>query len=188
MLKRCKMKHSDFRPQIDTHVLWDPSWWHWAVTVPLLALHLAGYPVALAAAIALCAVMAAYFWSRVGAWRPFPAQIRLAYLGLLFVGGVPGFAWMHWFQLIGTTAMVLVGYCPLGRMLSLLSWNRHQPLSWSLVARTISARPSGGVVALYTAGSDEAGPACCSLERRAGVAAGQLKQTGPQERIHASAH
>ena len=43
--------------------------------------------------------------------------------------------------------MVLVGYCPLARMLSLLPWNRRQPLSVALVRRTfLSAPVSGSIV------------------------------------------
>jgi hypothetical protein len=49
-------------------------------------------------------------------------------------------------QLVGTWAMVLVGYCPLARALSLLPWNRRQPLSADLVRRTFLSPPVRGSI------------------------------------------
>jgi hypothetical protein len=42
--------------------------------------------------------------------------------------------------------MVLVGYCPLARALSLLPWNRSQPLSAALVRRTFVSAPVRGSI------------------------------------------
>src|SRR5690606_36286313 len=108
--------------KLDLHALQDASWWHWAATVPLLAGHLAGIPVCLAAAMVLCGLMAVYFWAQVRDVRPMPVQVRLAYLALLLAGTLPALAWVHWVQVVGTSAKVLVGYCPLVRMLTLLPW------------------------------------------------------------------
>ena len=44
-------------PSINHAVLTDPSWWHWAFTIPLLGLHVRGVPWALWAAIGLCIVI-----------------------------------------------------------------------------------------------------------------------------------
>lgn len=63
-------------------------------------------------------------------------QVRIAYLGLLILGVWTPLQCIHWLQLIGTSARVLVGYCFLARTLSLLPWNRFQPLSWALFNRT----------------------------------------------------
>ena len=51
--------------------------------------------------------------------------------------------WIHWMQLVGTTARVLVGYCLLARTLSLAPWNRRQPLSWTVAARTFLSLQTG---------------------------------------------
>lgn len=124
----------------------DPSWWHWALTVPLLAAHLAGVADAIYLAIALCAVMAAWYLLKFRQLRPYPVQVRLAYLALLLIGTVPYMGWIYWVQLIGTSAMVLVGYCPLIRMLALAPWNRSEPFSLRLVKHVIVASRSGGLL------------------------------------------
>lgn len=41
--------------------------------------------------------------------------------------------WVHWVQVIGTTAMVTAGYCLLARLLRLAPFNRTDPLTWSLI-------------------------------------------------------
>ncbi|HKB06056.1 MAG TPA: hypothetical protein VKD90_27930 [Gemmataceae bacterium] len=157
------------RTVLDPRVLADPSWWHWAATVPLLAAHLSGYVGAIQATLALCAAMAAYFLARVRRWRPLPVQVRLAYFGWLSVGLLPGMGWMHVVALAGTTAMVVVGYCPLARMVGLLWFNRSEPLSAGLVWRQVVAAPAGG---LFTprpsAGADRPAAACSLGSRRAG--------------------
>ncbi len=147
------------RNVIDTRVLSDPGWRHWAITIPLLIAHLAGAPWAMTAAMGLCVVMALYYLIRIRRLRPFPVQVRLAYLAWLLMGLLPYMQWMHYVALVGTTAMVLVGYCPLIRMLSLLGFNRDEPFTWFLLRRVILAPPSGG---LFRMNSDRAavGSAC----------------------------
>lgn len=136
-----------FRSVIDWSVFRDVSWWHWAATIPLLAAHVAGYPGARLAAIGLCALVGGYFLLRLGRLRPYPVQVRAAYLGLLLCGMLPGMNWVYWVPLVGTTAMVVVGYCPLLRMLSIAPWNCAEPLSYSLLWRTFALEPrAGGLV------------------------------------------
>ncbi len=131
----------------DGNVLRSPSWWHWLATVPLLAATLAGQLAAAYAAIVLCCVMAGYYLVRVQAVKPFPVQVRLAYLLLLLAGLLPGQQWIHWVQLVGTSAMVLAGYCPLARMLQLAPWNRAERFTLSLVADAVFAPRAGGIIA-----------------------------------------
>jgi hypothetical protein len=66
----------------------------------------------------------------------FPVQVRTAYLSMLVAGLWEPFHWVHWLQLAGTTARVVIGYCLLARTLSLAPWNRRQPLSPDLITRT----------------------------------------------------
>jgi hypothetical protein len=47
---------------------------------------------------------------------------------------------------LGTTGMVLFGYCFLARTLSLLPWNRSVPLSMAMLQRTYFAPPCAGNV------------------------------------------
>jgi hypothetical protein len=152
------------RAILDPRVLADSSWWHWAVTAPLLAAHLLGVQGAIAAALALCAGMAVYYLFRVRRWRPLPVQVRVAYLGWLLAGLLPGMGWMHYVALAGTTAMVTVGYCPLARMLGLLRFNRSEPFTARLVWRQVVAAPAGGLVSVRRRGASP--PASCSLANR----------------------
>ncbi len=133
--------------RLDWSVLKDPSWWHWALTVPLLAAFLAGTRWALPLAAALCGGAAVGYYAFLRSWRPFPVQVRVAYLLMLFAGAVPYMAWLQGVQLVGTTAMITLGYCPLARMLMLAPWNRTQPFSnramWDALVRLPR---SGGLV------------------------------------------
>jgi hypothetical protein len=53
---------------------------------------------------------------------------------------------LHWIQFVGTWALVLSGYCLMARVLSLLPWNRTEPLSAALVRRTLFSPPTRGNV------------------------------------------
>lgn len=158
------------RTFFDPRALADPAWWHWAMTFPLLTAHLSELPGAIEAALLLCAAMALYYLLRLRRLRPFPVQVRLAYLGWLLLGLLPGMHWMHYVALAGTTAMVTVGYCPLERVLSLLWFNRTEPWRLSLLQRVLLSPPGGGLF-YRTPLLETAGPACsCSLVRgRAGI-------------------
>jgi hypothetical protein len=152
--------------RIDTGVLSDPSWWHWALTVPLLAAYLAGIEAALAVAVALCAGMAIAFWARLRHVSPMPVQVRLAYLALLVIGTWPGMAWIHWVQLAGTSAMVTVGYCPLVRMLTLAPWNRSRPLDLQFLKRVALAPARGGLWMHAARGAGSVAACSCSIKGR----------------------
>lgn len=149
-------------PHLDTRVLTDPSWLHWATTVPLLAGVLAGKPWALALAMTLCAALTGYYFARLRALKPFPVQVRLVYFTLLALGTIPGLHGIYWVPLVGTSAVVFTGYCPLARLLSLLPVNRRERLTGSLLCRTLFAPADGG---LFRWPAEDPLPAesCCSL-------------------------
>lgn len=150
--------------RIDRSVLRDNSWWHWAVTVPLLAAHVAGRGAALPIAIGLCAAVAAYYIAQLRRVRPYPVQVRLAYLVLLGGGLLPGFHWLHWVQLVGTTSMVSAGYCPLARVLMLLPFNRSERFSARLVWQRLWTDPCAGGIIAWDQPHRDGAPACaCSL-------------------------
>lgn len=176
---------------IDRNVFTDLSWWHWALTIPLLAAHLSGVAWALEAAVLLCVAVGDYFLLRIGKLRPYPVQLRLAYLALLLIGAVPGMRWILWVQLIGTTAMITVGYCALGRTLNLMPFNREEPLSGSLIWRTFCVDPCAGGILRWTAEGDEAPNACCSLPTRSTGAVCSLhdfEANTHRRKIHAATH
>ena len=164
------------QPNIAREVLTDPSWWHWTLTIPLLALRLGGVSWSIWPAVGLCVVMCGYYLVRVRRLQPYPVQIRVGYLGLLLAGTLPAMEWIHWVQLFGTTAMVTVGYCPLARMLNLLPFNRTEPLTLAFVFRTFFHDPCAGGMLSWSSGPAPAA-ACCSLAGRSLTAACALPDT-----------
>jgi|SRR5215218_3794524 len=120
------------------------SWWYWAVTALLLAIGLAGWFEAFYLATAVSALQIVHFRIREGNFAAFPVQVRVAYTALLVLALWTPLNWLFWIPAVGTTAQVLVGYCALARSLSLLPWNRRQPLSWRLAWRTFVSRPVRG--------------------------------------------
>lgn len=148
---------------IDRTVFVDLSWWHWVLTIPLLTLHGASYRGALPVAVGLCGAVAAYFVVRLRQLRPFPVQVRLAYLSLLLVGMLPWMSWIHGVQWLGTTAMVMTGYCPLLRVLRLAPWNRAEPLTCELLYQVFLREACVGGLIRWTATTTSPQAACCSL-------------------------
>lgn len=114
----------------------DLGWWYWLVTVGLLGAGLTGWPTGIFLAMALCAVQIAHVMRLTRDVAAFPVQVRVTYLVMLIAGLWEPLQWIHWLQLAGTSARVLIGYCLLARALSLASWNRWQPLSFALIKRT----------------------------------------------------
>lgn len=120
------------------------SWWYWALTAVLLVAGLAGWIDGFYLATALSAVQVIHFRLREGSVKAFPVQVRVAYTALLLLALWRPMNWLFWVPAIGTVAQVLFGYCTLARCLSLLAWNRREPLSWRLVWRTFTMPPVKG--------------------------------------------
>lgn len=127
---------------------------YWAATTVLLAGVVSGCSYCLPAVIGLNIVQVIHFIYRERSLSAFPVQVRVTYLGLLFLAQAPYMSWIFWWQLIGTTAMVLYQYCFLARVLSLMPWNKSEPYSMDLVKRTfLSAPVSGSILQGLPAGS-----------------------------------
>ena len=178
------------KPQVDKTILTDVSWWHWTLTIPLLATHLLGYDGTIVAAMALCAAAGAYFFWQLRKLRPYPVKVRIGYFALLVIGCLPWMSWIHWVQLVGTTAMVVAGYCPLIRMLSLLPLNRTEPLSLSLLWRAFVTEPCrGGIVSWSNKSHQQAGFSCALPQPSAPLSCTLPNQTPSQkERSYAQAN
>jgi hypothetical protein len=75
----------------------------------------------------------------------FPAQLRIAYAIWVAIGTfVPYMSWMMWVTLFGLAANLLVGWCPLARMMYLLPWNRQQKLTGTVFLKTFFSKPRPG--------------------------------------------
>lgn len=122
----------------------DLGWWYWTLTAGLLAGGLTGWRPGLPLAMSLCTVQLVHVLLLTRHAAAFPVQVRAAYLALLAAGLWGPLQWVHWMQLIGTTARVVIGYCLLARVLSLAPWNRWQPLSRDLVHRTFLSLSAAG--------------------------------------------
>jgi hypothetical protein len=119
-------------------------WWYWAVTSVLLLAGLAGRFEAFQLAAGLSAFQIIHFRLREGSFSAFPVQVRVAYTAMLLLALWEPMRWLFWVPAIGTPARVLFGYCTLARCMSLLPWNRREPLSWQLVRRTFLSPPVRG--------------------------------------------
>lgn len=122
------------------------SWWYWAVTSVLLIAGLAGWGAAFGLAAGLSAVQIFHFRWREGRFAAFPVQVRIAYTAILLLALWEPMRWLFWIPAIGTPAQVLFGYCTLARCLSLMPWNRVEPLTWRLVWRTFLSPPTKGSI------------------------------------------
>ena len=121
-------------------------WWYWLFTTLLLIAAVAGNALSLQAVITLNIIQVVHFIIREKSLTAFPVQVRIAYLGLLFLSQAPYMFWILWWQLIGTAAMVLFGYCFLARCMSLMPWNKTEGYSIELIKRTFFSAPVKGNV------------------------------------------
>ena len=117
---------------------------YWGATTLLLAGVVSGCSYCLTAVIALNIIQVIHFIVRERSLLAFPVQVRVTYLGLLFLAQAPYMFWIFWWQLIGTAAMVFFSYCFLARVMSLMPWNKSEPYSGSLVKRTFLSAPVQG--------------------------------------------
>lgn len=124
----------------------DIVWWYWFFTTLLLTGAVAGNTFSLQAVIGLNIVQLIHFVIREKSISAFPVQVRATYLGLLILSQAPFMFWILWWQLIGTAAMILFGYCFLARCMSLMPWNKTEDYSISLFKRTFFSAPVKGNV------------------------------------------
>lgn len=125
----------------------DLGWWYWLVTAVLLTVGLLIDPVGLYLAVGLTVINLLHFAVRESSTTAFPVQVRFFYLLLLLIALPEPMRWLFWIPMIGTWAQVLVGYCTMARVVSLLPWNRSEPLTWQLVWRRFASAPVHGSVA-----------------------------------------
>jgi hypothetical protein len=121
------------------------AWWYWLATLVALVVYLSGFRPGLGVAIAVTVIHAVHTAQKTRSVLSLPMQVRLVFLLFLLVGALPPAHVIHYLQVIGTTVR-LTGYCMLGRILSLLPWNRRRPLSWRLVWRTFATPPTHGSI------------------------------------------
>lgn len=132
----------------------ESSWWYWVATVTLLIIGLADWFGAFYLATALGVIQVVHFRLREGSFAAFAVQVRVAVTAVLLLALWEPMNWLFWLPTIGMSAQVMFGYCLLARGLSLMPWNRHEPLSWPLVWRTFVSSPVRGNIMLGQAKPD----------------------------------
>lgn len=149
----------------------DWTWWVWLDTACLIVLGLAGMPEAFLAAFLLSIGQSVLFFARHRTFNAFSVQLRLAYTLLLIVCSFPPIRWLYWLPAVGTFALVIFGYCLMARTLSLLPWNRTEPITADLLRRTFLSRPRlpDRTDSVYSAGC---GGGLCSIEAQVGPGRG----------------
>ncbi|WP_373018229.1 hypothetical protein [Thiomicrorhabdus sp.] len=121
-------------------------WTYWAITDILLIIGVTVEPQALLIAIAFNVIQVIHFFWLTPQISNFAVQVRIAYLLLLIVAMYPPLYFIFYLQIIGTTAMVLLNYCFLARVMSLMPWNMNESYNRSLIWRTFFSKPVSGSV------------------------------------------
>jgi hypothetical protein len=124
----------------------DAAWWIWSATLLCIGFGLFVDKAGFLFAVVLTIMNLHYYAYLDKSFTSFSVQVRAAILILFLAGLTPGLSWLYWIPFIGITVRNLTGYCLLARLLSLLPWNRNEPLTMALVKRRIFSPPSKGSV------------------------------------------
>jgi len=124
----------------------DKIWIYWLITDVLLIIEAIFGHTGLMLAIGLTAVQVVHFYTEERSIRGFATQVRIAYLLLLLLTLWHPMAWLIYFIILGTSAMVLVNYCFLARFMSLMPWNHRETYSVSMILNTFFSKPVSGSV------------------------------------------
>jgi hypothetical protein len=119
----------------------DWIWWAWTITAVLLIAGLAGYPLAFIGAMAVTVGQGLILLVRDRSLAAYSVQLRVAYLLLMLISYPLPMRWFYWLLALGTTALVVFGYCLLTRILSLLPWNSRETWTLDRLRRTFFSAP-----------------------------------------------
>lgn len=121
-----------------------PGWWIWLVITAFIALSLLVERNFIQPAIVVSIGNVLWQWWRNDYRLAFAVEVRATYTLLLLLGTLPLQQWVHWVQLLGTSALLVFDYCPLARMLSLAPWHRREAFTQQLFLRTFFSKPVAG--------------------------------------------
>lgn len=122
----------------------DIGWWYWLVTVCLLTAGIAGFDFCFYTAIGLTVFQLVHYLYRENGISAFPVQVRIGYLLLLIMATPERLNWIFWIPMVGTWAQVIFGYCTMARFVSLMPWNRVEPLSKDVIQKVFVSKPVRG--------------------------------------------
>lgn len=124
----------------------ETAWWYWLVSWGLLVSGLAGWEPGFWILIGLQAVQVIDFAFREKSLTSFSVQVRIGFFLFVLIAYWPPLRFLYFIPAAGLLARVLVNYCLLARVMSLLPWNCSEPFSRSLVRRTLFTRPVTGSI------------------------------------------
>jgi hypothetical protein len=117
------------------------GWRYWLITVCALTWGVLFDEQYFLVAIIITIVHLIHYVYRERSLTSFSVQVRIGFLTLLLVAQPDSMHWLYWLPVVGAWAQVLLGYCFMARMLSLLPWNRIEELSLPLVQKTFFSPP-----------------------------------------------
>jgi len=138
----------------------DWTWWAWTITTVLLIMGLAGYSPAFVAAMAVTAGQGIILLARDRSPAAFSVQLRAAYLLLMLISYPPLMRWLYWLPTVGNSALIVLGYCLLARVLALLPWNSREKYTLDRLRRTFFSAPDLDRVTTDPAAAGCAGGLC----------------------------
>jgi hypothetical protein len=117
------------------HRLW---WWLWSSTGLALTASLAGWAPGLRLAVALALAQVVHQAIRTRGLWALSVQVRFLFLLVVLLGALPGLRVLHVVQVLGIVVRVGLDYCLAARLLRLMPWNRHAPLTLALLRTTFA--------------------------------------------------
>lgn len=121
-------------------------WWYMLATYGAIWAGVLADPVWIYAAIGLSFIQLIHFGSEDRNFFTLTSQVRYGLMALLAAGLWEPLHWVYWMLLAGLTARLMLNYCFMARLLSLLPWNRQEPFTWELLKRRIFSVPVKGQI------------------------------------------
>ena len=129
---------------------------YWLAIVLSMAAHFAGAPGAMPLALGVAGLQTVHALAATRQGSHLSVQVRAVFLALLCIGLLPHLGPLHVLMVVGTGVLLVTDYCLLARLLSLLPWNRHEPISIDLLRRLLSTPPARGPIWARVHGSKPA--------------------------------
>ncbi|HTL48336.1 MAG TPA: hypothetical protein VL688_09805 [Verrucomicrobiae bacterium] len=129
--------------KLDFH---DVGWWYWLATWIMITAGLAGWEAGFYMAAGLAAWQIGHYARLEKNPKAFSVQVRAGFFLLMVLGFIRPLRFIYWIPFTGLIARLLVNYCCLARAMSLLPWNRKEPLSAGLLRRTFLSPPTDGPI------------------------------------------
>ena len=124
----------------------DVAWWYWLASWALIVSGLAGWKAGFYLVIGLSFFQIIHYavWEKSAV--SFPVQVRIVFFIFTLLALLKPLHFLYFIPAVGLAARVLVNYCFMARAVSLLPWNRSEPLSLELIRRRIFTPPVDGSV------------------------------------------